>query len=154
MRVLVAGVGAVGTRAARQLVDTPGVVEVLLAGTDSDRLAKVAESLGEKASVHAFAPGDPIPEGIDAIACALPTGVDHAVAAAAITAGVPCVSSDDDQDSIRRLAARGRHAAGHARAGGEHHIADVHGLARTRAHAHELAAQSVERGVHVLEHLA
>ena len=48
-----------------------------------DRLAKVAESLGEKASVHAFAPGDPIPEGIDAIACALPTGVDHAVATAA-----------------------------------------------------------------------
>ena len=43
MRVLVAGVGAVGTRAARQLVDTPGVVEVLLADTDGDRMAKVAD---------------------------------------------------------------------------------------------------------------
>ena len=44
MRVLVAGVGAVGTRAARQLVDTPGVVEVLLADTDGDRMAKVVDA--------------------------------------------------------------------------------------------------------------
>jgi hypothetical protein len=105
VRVLLAGVGAVGTRAARQLVDTPGVVEVLLADTDGDRTAKVVDALGEKASVHAFAPGDPIPEGIDVVACALPTGDDHAVATAAITAGVPFVSSDDDQDAIEAIRA-------------------------------------------------
>ena len=68
-------------------------------------MAKVAESLGEKASVHAFAPGDPIPEGVDAVACALPTGVDHAVATAAITAGVPFASSDDDHDAIEAIRA-------------------------------------------------
>jgi hypothetical protein len=103
--VLVAGVGAVGTRAARQLVDTPGVTEVLLAGHDAGRIAKVAESLGEKASVLAFSPGDPIPEGVDAIACALPTGLDHAVVTSAITAGVPCASADDDHDAIEAVRA-------------------------------------------------
>ena len=105
MKALVAGVGAVGTRAARQLVDTPGVTEVLLADLDTDRMATVAEALGDKASVHAFTPGDPLPEGLDVVACALPAGLDHAVANAAIGAGVPFVSTDDDHDSIEAIRA-------------------------------------------------
>ena len=112
MKVLLAGVGAVGTRAARQLVDTPGVSEVLLADADADRMRTVAEALGHKASVHAFAPGDPIPAGVDVVACALPTGLDHAVAAAVITAGVPMVSTDDDHDAIESIRALERNAAG------------------------------------------
>jgi hypothetical protein len=112
VRVLLAGVGAVGTRAARQLVDTPGVSEVLLADTDADRMKSVAEALGQKASVHAFAPGDPIPAGVDVVACALPTGLDHAVAAAVITAGVSMVSTDDDHDAIESIRALERNAAG------------------------------------------
>ena len=105
MKALVAGVGAVGTRAARQLVDTPGVTEVLLADLDTDRMATVAEALGDKASVHAFTPGDPLPEGLDVVACALPAGLDHAVANAAIGAGVPFVSTDDDHDAIEAIRA-------------------------------------------------
>jgi hypothetical protein len=112
VRVLIAGVGAVGTRAARQLVDTPKVTELLLADPDTDRVASVAEALGEKASVHAFAPGDPLPEDIDAVACALPTGLDHAVAAAAITSGVPLASTDDDHDAIDAIRALEPNAKG------------------------------------------
>ena len=39
---LVVGVGAVGTRAARQLIDTPGIDRVLLADRDDEQLAEVA----------------------------------------------------------------------------------------------------------------
>ena len=112
MRVLVAGVGAVGTRAARQLVDTPGVDEVLLADVDRRRVESAAESLGEKALVDAFAPGDPIPSGVDVVACALPTGLDHDVATAAITAGVPLASCDDDHESIEAVRALQPNAVG------------------------------------------
>jgi hypothetical protein len=105
VRVLAAGIGAVGTRAARQLVDTPGVTEVMLADTDTDRVTAVAEALGEKASAHAFVPGDPIPEAVDVVACALPTGIDHGVATAAIAAGVPFVTTDDDDDAIEAVRA-------------------------------------------------
>ena len=41
MRALIVGIGAVGTRAARQLVDTPGVSEVWLADLEAGRIASV-----------------------------------------------------------------------------------------------------------------
>jgi hypothetical protein len=100
VRALVVGVGAVGTRAGRQLVDTSGVTEVLLADEDAGKLAAVKSAFGEKAGIAAFAPGDAIPEGVDVVACALPSGLDHAVVAAAIAAGVPCASADDDHDAV------------------------------------------------------
>ena len=52
------------------------------------------------------------PKASTSIACALPTGVDHAVAAAAITAGVPFVSSDDDHDAIEAIRALQPNAKG------------------------------------------
>jgi hypothetical protein len=105
VRALIVGIGAVGTRAARQLVDTPDVTEVWLADLDADRIASVADALGDKASAHAFAPGDPIPEGVDVVACALPTGEDLSVATAAMAAGVPLVTTDDDHDAIEAMRA-------------------------------------------------
>ena len=100
MRALVVGVGAVGTRAGRQLVDTTAVTKVLLADEDATKVAQVAGAFGEKAEIASFSPGDPIPEGVDVVACALPSGLDHAVITAAIAAGVPCASADDDHDAI------------------------------------------------------
>ena len=85
MRALVVGVGAVGTRAGRQLVDTTGVTKVLLADEDTNKVAQVANAFGDKAEVVSFSPGDPIPEGVDVVACALPSGFDHAVITAAIS---------------------------------------------------------------------
>ena len=102
---LVVGVGEVGTRAARQLVDTPGFSTILLADRDASRARSVADALGP--SVHAieYTPGDAIPPDVAVIACALPAGVGHDVVAAAIAAGVPIASSDDEHDAIEQLRA-------------------------------------------------
>jgi hypothetical protein len=100
---LVVGVGAVGVRAARQLADTPGVGRLLLADRDDGRLAEVAGALGGDAEAVAFAPGDAVPSGVDVVVTALPAGVDHPVVTAAIAAGVPVASSDDEHDAIEQL---------------------------------------------------
>jgi hypothetical protein len=109
---LVVGVGAVGTRAARQLVDTAAVDRVLLADERRPHVEAVAKALGEKAEVVDHEPGDAIPTHVDVVACALPTGFDHAVAVAAIAAGVPFVTSDDDHDAIEALRALQPNAVG------------------------------------------
>ena len=102
---LVVGAGEVGTRAVRQLVDTPGFATVLLADRDCRARAASADALGP--SVHAieYTPGDAIPPDVAVIACALPAGVGHDVVAAAIAAGVPVASSDDEHDAIEQLRA-------------------------------------------------
>jgi hypothetical protein len=102
---LVIGVGAVGSRAARQLSDTPGIDRVLLADRDDTQAVEVAEALGADAQAIDFAPGDPIPPGVDVVATALPAGVDHSVVTAAIAAGVPVASSDDEHDALEQLRA-------------------------------------------------
>jgi hypothetical protein len=85
------------------LVDTPEVSQVLLADPDAGHVKAVAESLGEKAVRVEFTPGDPLPGGIDVVTCALPTGLDHAVATEAIAARVSFVSSEDDHDAIEAI---------------------------------------------------
>jgi hypothetical protein len=102
---LVVGLGEVGIRAARQLVDTPGVERVLLSSRDGARLSDVAAALGPRATVVEFAPGDDLPAGVDVVATALPAGVDHPVVNAAIAAGVPLASSDDEHDALEQLRA-------------------------------------------------
>ena len=102
---LVVGVGAVGTRAARQLIDTPGVARVLLADRDEKQLREVADALGPDAQAIDFMPGDPLPPDLAVVATALPAGVDHDVVAAAIAAGVPVASSEDEHDALDQLRA-------------------------------------------------
>ena len=109
---LVAGVGEVGTRAARQLVDTAGVTRVLLTDADAERTRRVVAALGAKAEVTEYRPGDALPSGIDVVACALPTGEDHAVVTAAMEARVPIATSDDDHDAIDAVRALDRNARG------------------------------------------
>jgi ketopantoate reductase len=46
MRIAVVGLGAVGSRAARQLASTDGVAEVVLRDRRADRVDEVAASLG------------------------------------------------------------------------------------------------------------
>jgi len=109
---LVVGLGAVGTRAARQLIDTPAIDRLLLADRDDTQLAEVAEALGPDATAIDFAPGDPIPSDVDVVATALPGGVDHTVVSAAIAAGVPVASSEDEHDAIEQLRALSPNARG------------------------------------------
>ena len=101
--VLLVGVGAVGVRAARQLVDTPGVDRVLLADVDDERVAAVTRALGRRAEPIEYVPGSPLPDDVAAVATALPPGPDVAVARRAIASGVPCASAIDDHDGIAAL---------------------------------------------------
>src|SRR5262245_39323039 len=107
---LVVGVGAVGTRTARQLIDTPGIDQVLLADRDTEQLAEVAAAFATDARAVDFAPGDPIPAGVDVVATALPAGVDHPVVTAAIAAGVPIASSEEEHDALDQLRVLDRNA--------------------------------------------
>lgn len=109
---LVVGVGAVGTRAARQLIDTPGVDRLLLADRDEDQLAEVAEAFGPDAQAVDFTPGDPIPADVEVVVTALPAGVDHPVVTAAIAAGVPVASSEEEHDALDQLRALDPNARG------------------------------------------
>jgi hypothetical protein len=107
---LVVGLGAVGVRAGRQLVDTDGVTRVLVADRDTALAADVAGVLGERAAAATFLPGDPLPDGLDVVVCALPTGLDHAIVDAAIRAGVPLATADDDHDAIEAICNLSRNA--------------------------------------------
>jgi hypothetical protein len=111
---LVVGAGAVGTRAARQLIDTPGIERVLLADRDADQLAEVTQAFGSDARSIDFTPGDEIPGEVDVVVTALPAGVDHPVVTAAIAAGVPVASSEEEHDALEQLRALDPNARGAA----------------------------------------
>jgi hypothetical protein len=102
---LVVGVGAVGTRAARQLVDTPGIERLLVADRDDAQAKQVAEALGDKATTIDYAPGDAIPSGVDVVATAVPSEFDHAIVTAAIASRVPLASCTDEHDTLEQLRA-------------------------------------------------
>ena len=98
MRALVVGAGAVGTRAARQLVSAG--VDVVLHDRRRDRVAVVVESLGSLASA---CDGDPAAATADvAVLCHGP-GPHAPLAAALLRRQVPVVSVADDPDDVGDL---------------------------------------------------
>lgn len=109
---LVVGLGAVGTRVARQLIDTPGFDRVLLADRDADQLAEVCAAFGADAHRTDFSPGDPIPTDADVVVTALPAGVDHPIVTAAIAGGVPVASSEEEHEALDQLRALDPNARG------------------------------------------
>lgn len=100
MRVAVVGLGAVGTRAARQLTSTPVVDQVVVADPKPDRVHEVVASLGPSARAHL----DPesIPEA-DVVVLASPA--DHQVEAARelVRSGRSVVTTTDSIDAVQRL---------------------------------------------------
>ncbi len=109
--VLLAGLGEVGVRAARQLVETPGVQTVMIAARPSRRVEEVCSSLGPMARRVDWTPGDPVPSSTNVIASALPAEWHVRVAEAAIAAGVAAVLAADDSESLGALAALSAKAA-------------------------------------------
>ena len=101
--VLLVGTGAVGVRAARQLVDTPSIERVLLASRGTPE--GLAEMLGAKATATTHRVADAVPEGVDAVASALPAEPDAVLARRCIDAGVPVASVVDGAAAIDRLLA-------------------------------------------------
>jgi hypothetical protein len=102
-RVLLVGAGAVGGRAARQLVETPGIDELLVADARPKRAAQVAEVMGARATTIDWQTGMPLPDDVDAVACAVPAGDDVTVVRSALDAGVACVTATDDTTAIQTL---------------------------------------------------
>lgn len=97
MRVGVIGAGAVGARAARQLVSSTAVARVLVSDDVEERAASVVAALGqEQASVSASI-------DVDVAVLALP-GEQHAERARELLErGVPVVSMADGVDEVRAL---------------------------------------------------
>ena len=98
--VLLVGAGAVGARAGRQLLDTPGVTRVLVADRSREQAESVAGTLGRPA--EAIPPPTSI-DGIDAVALALPGDDTPAVARAAVASGTPVAAVADEEGPIAAL---------------------------------------------------
>lgn len=102
--ILLVGAGAVGGRAARQIVDSPGVERLLIADLDAARAAMVAGLMGATAQVTSMTVPGGLPRHVDALAVALPPGPEHAeLARLAIAAGIPMASCCDDPRIVAEL---------------------------------------------------
>ncbi len=100
MRVAVVGLGAVGTRAARQLASTDAVDEVVLRDLRAERVTEVATSLGAKARPEPDEEG--LPEA-DVVLVATPCGTQLELARLAVGQGVPVVTTSDAVDEVAAL---------------------------------------------------
>jgi hypothetical protein len=89
--LLLAGAGAVGVRAARQFIDTPGVDRVLVTARRADRADEVAAALGIEP-----APFGTIPADVDAVALAVPGEAALPLAERAVAEGRSVAAVGDD----------------------------------------------------------
>ena len=99
-RIAILGVGAVGARVARQVVSVDGE-RVVLRDPDRGRLATVAQSLGEHATIDRGALDDPIDAEVVVIAGPGRTQAD--LAARFVRAGQHVVTTTDDLTDVRGL---------------------------------------------------
>lgn len=101
MRIAIIGVGAVGTRAARQLVSTDEVEQVVLRDERTGRVETVAGSLGASATVDRAAYDAPV--DADAVVLAGPVGTHAPLARGFVAAGQSVVSVSDGIGDVRAL---------------------------------------------------
>lgn len=101
MRVAVIGLGAVGTRAARQLASTDEVDEVVLCDVDPARVEEVTSALGPKGRADDGA-ADALPDA-DVVLLATPCGTQLAAARVRVAQGMPVVCTSDQVDEVRAL---------------------------------------------------
>jgi len=101
MRVAVIGLGAVGTRAARQLASTPEVRRIVVADRTPSRVDEVAASLGSRARAHP--PDAPEPVDVDVAVLASTGEAQVASARRLVAAGVHVVATTDSVAAVRSL---------------------------------------------------
>jgi saccharopine dehydrogenase-like NADP-dependent oxidoreductase len=101
MRVAVVGLGALGTRAARQLTSTPGIDQVVVSDESDPRVVEVVASLGAKAVAHDVADGL-WPEA-DVVVLSSPPGTQVDAARDLVRLGRSVVTTSDAVDDVRRL---------------------------------------------------
>jgi len=97
VRAVVVGCGAVGARAARQLLFLGRVDDLVVVDTDAKRAAAVVASLGSPARVAAA-----LPSGADVVVLAAP-GVERATAEEALDGGASVVSVADAEAEVAGL---------------------------------------------------
>jgi hypothetical protein len=105
--VLVAGLGDVGVRTARQLLDTRGVEHVYVADRSFERAETVASALHDGATPwdldHHDVPS--FPDGLRVVASAMPGAPDVELARAATANGISYASASDDAGALAALCA-------------------------------------------------
>ncbi|MFO7591087.1 MAG: hypothetical protein R6X23_09335 [Acidimicrobiia bacterium] len=101
--VALVGSGAVAVRAARQLVDTPGLAGLRIAARDAAAAGRLARAVGaETVPLERALDGDPA-----ALAIAIPGAAGVALVRRAIEGGIPAASCADDDVALRGLLALG-----------------------------------------------
>ena len=105
--VLLVGTGEVAVRAARQLLDTPGLDRLLVTSRGEERTREVTEAFGRLADPVPWPrPGfDALPAGVDSVAIAVPPTAAVEWARRAVRAGVPAVAVVDADDDVGPLLA-------------------------------------------------
>ena len=109
MRAVLLGTGAVGIRAARQLVATVGLDRLVLVHSDRGKLNEIAEALNSPSRVETVvwgrgAPPAEVLADADVLVLTTPSG-HRAVAEMALERGVHVVSVADDMNVVRSLLA-------------------------------------------------
>ena len=100
MKVVVAGLGAVGTRTARQLMSGPESPDLVVVSGDEARAAAVARSLGPSAAAASWGPG--AVAGADVVVLT-GAGRHRPLAETALEAGASVVSIADSVGDVRAL---------------------------------------------------
>lgn len=101
MKIVLAGAGVVGARAARQLHGFDGLSELVVADRDGARAEQVAASLGRPARSAPWTDG--LLDGATVLVVTLPAGTHADLARQAVDRGVDVVSATDDVGETRRL---------------------------------------------------
>ena len=102
---LVCGLGLVGRRVARQLVDGGQFERVLVSARKSRHAESVADVLGDSAAATPWPVSASVLKSVDVIACAVGGDHDTRIATLAIEHGVPMASCSDSPDAVAGLRA-------------------------------------------------
>ena len=103
VRAAVIGLGAVGARAARQLISTPDVDEIFVYDSDPVRLAEVGTALGERAVPLAGPEVDG--HGVSVVVLATPAGEQLDLVRTHLERGAHVVSVSDSVEDVTALLA-------------------------------------------------
>jgi saccharopine dehydrogenase-like NADP-dependent oxidoreductase len=103
VKIVLAGAGAVGARAARQLHTLDGLADLVLTDVNGARAEQVAGSLGKPA--RSASGSDGLLDGAAVLVVSLPAGRHAELAELAVGRGVDVVSATDDLEETRRLLA-------------------------------------------------
>jgi hypothetical protein len=99
--ILLAGAGAVGVRAGRQLADTPGLTRLLVTAREPEQARGLAGSLGNAAEAVPF--DDPQLSEVSAVASALPANATLRLTHAAIRSGTSVAAVGDEDAALAAL---------------------------------------------------